>query len=441
MNSNLQLILPDENVLNSCIHCGLCLAVCPTYEITKNERSSPRGRIRLIKSAADGEIGITKIFAEEMDFCLDCQACMTACPAGVQYGIMVESARVETSGAGYSSWLKKFLLKYVVPNKKILIAGARFIGGYNKSGLRKFVHWSGLYKVISENIPELEKLSPEITGVTGTDLIRKSFGKGEFIKKGIPTNSASNGESLSAGKVYRTAFHTGCIMDVMFPEVNKDTVELLARTNCNVYIPEKQTCCGSLMAHNGDFETARKLARKNIDAFEQGSYDILISNSAGCGAFMKEYKLFLKDDPEYKERAEIFSSKVKDISEFYALREDVDYKETDSEITYHDACHLVHSQKVFNEPRIVFSRIPGLKVIELNESTTCCGSAGIYNITRYNDSMKILERKMGNIKNTNSPTVVLGNPGCQAQINYGSEKFSVKTEAVHISTFLLKSLK
>lgn len=438
MNSNLQLILPDEKVLNSCIHCGLCLAVCPTYEITKNERSSPRGRIRLIKSAADGEIGISEIFAEEMDFCLDCQACMTACPAGVQYGIMVESARVETSGAG----LKKFLLKHVVPNKSVLKVGARFFGWYNKSSLQKFVRWSGLYKVISENIPEIEKLSPQLTGVTGTDLIRKSFGPHEVIASIITdSNVLKTGEGLVGGKVYRTAFHTGCVMDVMFPEVNKDTVELLTRTNCSVYIPGSQTCCGSLMAHNGDFETARKLARKNIDAFEEGKYDLLISNSAGCGAFMKEYKLFLKDDPVYSERAELFSSKVKDISEFYASRNDVEFKGVNEEITYHDACHLVHSQKVFSEPRQVLSRIPGLKINELNESTTCCGSAGIYNITRYNDSMKILERKMKNISAANSETVVLGNPGCQAQINYGAEKFSVSTKAIHFASFLLRALK
>lgn len=428
VNKNLLSVLPDETVLNSCIHCGLCLSVCPTYEMTKNERSSPRGRISLIKSAAKGDIEITKLFAEEMDFCLDCQACMTACPAGVQYGIMVESARVETSRVGHTSFLRKYILKYIIPNKTILSIAILLLNFYNRSGLQKFFTGTGILKFISKDLPEIQKLSPSVIGKSGTRLLKDYYGNKEVI---APVSNVIK---------YKTAFHSGCIMDVMFGDINKDTVDLLSKTGCSVYIPNGQICCGSLHAHNGDFDTAKKLARKNIDAFEADKYDWLVSNSAGCGAFMKEYKLFLKDDPVYRSKAIVFSSKVKDVTEFFAEREDVKYRDTSDEITYHDACHLVHSQKVFNDPRKVFSSIPGLKVHELEESTWCCGSAGIYNVVRYQDSLRILERKMKNLALNKSSIVVTGNPGCMAQLKYGSEKFNVNKKVIHTATFLLNQV-
>lgn len=428
VNKSLLAVLPDESVLNSCIHCGLCLAVCPTYELTKNERSSPRGRISLIKAAAKGDIGITDLFADEMDFCLDCQACMTACPAGVQYGIMVESARVETTKAGYSSFLKRSILRYVITNKKLLNISMKLLKLYNRSGLQKFVTSTGLLKLISPDLPEIQKLSPPSFSKSGTKLIKDHYGKNEIISP------------VSKDLKYKTAFHSGCIMDVMFGDINKDTVDLLTKTGCSVYIPKDHVCCGSMQAHNGDFDTARKLARKNIDDFEAGNYDYLISNSAGCGAFMKEYKLFLKDDPAYKTKAELFSSKVKDVTEFFAERRDVKYRETTEEVTYHDACHLVHSQKVYNEPRKVLASIPGLQVNELEESTWCCGSAGTYNVVRYKDSVKILERKMNHIAANKAATILTGNPGCIAQLKYGTEKFNVNKTIVHTATFLLNHL-
>lgn len=428
VNKSLLAVLPDEFVLNSCIHCGLCLSVCPTYEMTKNERSSPRGRISLIKSAAKGDLGITKLFAEEMDFCLDCQACMTACPAGVQYGIMVESARVETAKAGYSSFLKRNILKYIIPNKALLNAAIIVLKFYAQSGMQKFINKTGLLKFISSDLAEIEKLTPSSFTKNGTKQIIESYGKEEILFPIIKEVK------------YKTAFHSGCIMDVMFGDINKDTVDLLTKTGCSVYIPKDHICCGSLHAHNGDFDTARKLARKNIDAFDEGKYDYLISNSAGCGAFMKEYKLFLKDDPEYKTKAEVFSSKVQDVTEFYAAREDVKYRESAEEVTYHDACHLVHSQKVYNEPRKVFASIPGLRINEMEESTLCCGSAGIYNVVRHKDAVKILERKMSYIAANNSSVIITGNPGCMAQLKYGANKFNVNKEVIHTATFLLNNL-
>ena len=240
---------------------------------------------------------------------------------------------------------------------------------------------------------------------------------------------------------YKAAFLTGCLMNVMFADINKDTVDVLSACGCEVISPKEQVCCGSLPGHNGDFETAKQLAKKNIDVFSKYNFDYIILNSAGCGAFMKEYGHLFKDDAKYAKRAEEFSKKVKDISEFIdEIKPNVFKNIVSEDITYHDACHLAHTQKIVNEPRNMLDMIPGLNQKPLEESTWCCGSAGIYNIVRYEDSMKILERKMDNIKNTNAKIVLTGNPGCISQLKYGAEKFNVNVEVLHPVSILKKSI-
>lgn len=427
LNSNLAGVLPSDDILSQCIHCGMCLAACPTYEMTKLERSSPRGRIRLIKSVARGEMQITDIFADEMNFCLDCQACETACPAGVKYGLMVEAARAEADKAGAGSFLKRFIkrfaLKYILASNKNLKIFSRILYLYQKSRIRKFIHSSGFIRKISPHLAEIDKLAPRVSAKFSDKIIKESI---------LPLN----------GEVkYRIAFLKGCLMNVMFAEINKDTVDVLSAYGCEVYTPENQVCCGSLHAHNGDFETAEKLAKKNIKAFMQKQYDFLISNSAGCSAFMKQYGDLLKNDSEFSLEAELFSGKVKDIMEFLSEAGiQLNFKEIQEKVTYHDACHLAHAQKIIEQPRNVLKRIPGLDLIPLEESTWCCGSAGIYNITRYDDSMVILERKMKNIKNTNAEIVLTGNPGCISQIEYGAKKFNVDVQVMHPVTFIKKFL-
>ena len=418
--------LPNDDILSQCIHCGLCLSVCPTYELTKSEKSSPRGRIRLINAVAKGELPVTQSFADEMSFCLDCQACETACPAGVKYGTMVEAARVEIDIAGFGSiisrLIKKIALKFVLASTFNLKLFSKILFSYQNYGIQRFLHKTGLFKLISVKLGEIDKLAPRVSKI--------------FSSKFIPEYSKPIGEAK-----FKTAFLTGCLMDVMFAEINKDTVDVLLACGCEVISPKKQVCCGSLHAHNGDMETAKKLARQNIDEFGKHEYQYLISNSAGCGAFMKEYGHVFADDPEYAYKAKEFSGKVKDITEFLDIEKPVEYfdqiKET---ITYHDACHLAHTQKVVSEPRNVLKSIPGLKTNELQESNWCCGSAGIYNIVRYDDSMKILERKMENIKNSGAEIVITGNPGCIQQIKYGAGKFNVNVKVLHTVTIIKKAI-
>lgn len=426
VNKNLLGVLPNDDILSQCIHCGMCLATCPTYEMTKLERSSPRGRIKLIKSVARGEMEITPIFADEMSFCLDCQACETACPAGVKYGSMVEAARVEVDNAGYGSplgrMIKKISLKHIVAKKKNLKIAARLLYIYQNWGIQKALHKSGFFKLLSPKLGEIDKLSPAVSKAAGEKLFK------EFTP--------------AAGKEkFKTAFLTGCLMDVMFAEENKDTVDVLTGCGCGVIAPKEQGCCGSLHAHNGDFKTAEELAKKLLDVFDKYEFDYMISNSAGCGAFMKEYRHVFADDPEYSEKAKQFSAKVRDVMEFLSeINPDFVNSSLREPVTYHDACHLVHTQKISVQPRQVLSSIPDLNYKELEESAWCCGSAGIYNIVRYDDSMVVLERKMNNIKNTGAKIVLTGNPGCISQIRYGAEKFNVDVKVMHPVSFLKRFL-
>jgi len=426
LNKNLLGVLPSDDILSQCIHCGMCLSVCPTYELTKLERSSPRGRIKMIKSIARGEMPISEVFADEMSFCLDCQACETACPAGVKYGSMVEAARVEVDNSEYGSFLKKklkrFVLKHILASKRNLKIISRLLYYYQNSFLPNFVKKLCELKILPQRIIELESLSPKVS---------KKFSDSTIPEIIEPQNE----------RKFKIAFHYGCLMNVMFADINKDTVELLSKTGCRVITPNDQQCCGSLHAHNGDFETAKKLAQENLKAFNKNNYDYLISNSAGCGAFMKEYYHLFNDEPELKEAAQSFSERVKDLSEFYSNIFPYEFKTGNEAITYHDACHLVHSQKIYSQPRKIFNSIHGLDYKELDESTWCCGSAGIYNIVRYEDSMKILERKMKNIEKSEAEKVITSNPGCIAQIEYGCRKNNLNITVEHLATFLNRSLK
>jgi glycolate oxidase iron-sulfur subunit len=423
-------ILPHDDILQQCIHCGMCLATCPTYDITKLERSSPRGRIKMIKSVARGEMEMSRIFADEMNFCLDCQACETACPAGVKYGRMVETARVVIDNTKYVSKfgvaIKRFALRKIVASRNGLKFISRLLWLYQKIGLQKLVRETGMLKVFSKNLAEIETLSPTIA---------EKFSDTEIKEIEMP-----NGEVK-----FKTAFHFGCLMNTMFADINIDTIDVLKECGCKIITPQDQVCCGSLMGHNGDMEFALKLARKNIDAFEKHDYDYLISNSAGCGAFMKDYAHLLEDDPAYSEKAKRFSSKVKDVMEFFSeqkpeLKFNLELELEPELATYHDACHLIHAQKISTQPREVIKSLPGVNYTELEEASWCCGSAGIYNVVRYDDAIKQLERKMNNIKNTKAKILLTGNPGCMGQIKHGTKKFNVDVEVLHPVTLIKRLL-
>lgn len=414
--------IPSYDFITNCMHCGLCLPTCPTYALTGLEKSSPRGRIRLIKAVADGDLEITQGFVDEMHFCLDCQACETACPAGVKYGSLVESARAQIYRQQKVSWfergLKWFFFEKVLSSKRNLKRVAKALRMYQRGGMEWMLNKTGIMKIFAPKMAKLQHLSPRIDE--------------KFFDESFPELIRPVGRTQ-----HRVAFLSGCIMNVAFSDVNRDTIEVLLYNGCEVIVPRMQECCGSLQAHNGDFESARKLARHNIDVFLQYDFDAIVINSAGCGAFMKEYGHYLADDREYSEKAVFLSRKVKDLTEFLVS---IDFKKPsrafNKRVAYHDACHLAHAQRITTEPRAILETIPGIDLVDLPEASWCCGSAGIYNVVHYDDSMQLLSRKMSNVASTRAELIVANNPGCIAQMKHGLDLFGCTGEIIHLATLL-----
>jgi glycolate oxidase iron-sulfur subunit len=435
--------IPSYDVLINCMHCGLCLPTCPTYALTGLEKSSPRGRIRLIKAVADGELPITENFVHEMNFCLDCQACETACPAGVKYGSLVEAARAQIFRGGHeghlSDFIKKSLLEWTFLKQDRLKVLARLMRMYELSGFKWFLQKTGALRILSRKLDAIQPLSPTISS--------------EFSSNILPEVIHPEGTPR-----YRVGFLTGCIMDVAFAHVNLDTINLLLHHGCEVVVPQGQACCGSLQAHNGSLDAAREMAKRTIELFDRDDLDFIVLNSAGCGAYMKEYAHVFSDDSQWAGRAKRVSSRVRDLTEFlaetgywptkpaqrmFSLKHAPDKGVTGSlkgkRVSYHDACHLVHTQKISQQPRELIKSVPGIEYAELPESTWCCGSAGIYNVVHYEDSMKLLDRKIGNIGQIHPDIIVTGNPGCMLQIQHGLRQKGMGVELLHTATFLWRA--
>jgi glycolate oxidase iron-sulfur subunit len=417
--------VPSDDFLTNCIHCGYCLPYCPTYALTLREKSSPRGRIRLMKSIAEGEMTITPGFIEEMYFCLDCQACETACPAGVKYGALVEASRAQIERQNLFTrrerFIKKLIMDWIFLSNRRIKFVARLLRFYQNAGIESFLRTTKLLQLISPKLAKIQPLSPRISRQFTDETVAEIL---------VPHSP----------RKHRVGFITGCLMNVMFADVNGDTIQVLLENDCEVVIPHGQECCGSLQAHNGLMDTARSLARKMIDIFDSYRLDAIVMNSAGCGAFMKEYGHVLSDDKEYAQRAARFSKKVMDLSEFLVgIGMKCPTTAIEKRVAHHEACHLVHTQKVSDQPKQVLEAIPGVELTNLDEATWCCGSAGIYNIIRYDDSMKLLDRKMEHLKSTGADMVVMGNPGCLAQINYGVQREKLNMEVVHLATLLRRA--
>jgi glycolate oxidase iron-sulfur subunit len=416
--------VPDDTFLRQCIHCGFCLSSCPTYALTAREISSPRGRIRMIKNIADGKTAVEEIFMREMFFCLDCRACETACPPGVQYGALVEAARAQVEHvralqSGGSSRIKNFLLGQIFMQPARLRRAAKLLRFYQRSGLEKLALALRLPRLLGKRVMALAPMAPRI--------------EAEFTFEKLP-------EKLSPpdGKIkHRVALLVGCVQDVAFASINEDTAAVLVENSCEVLAPRAQVCCGSLHGHTGDLANAKILAKKNIEVFEALAVEAIIVNAAGCGSFMKTYGHLFADDPAMRARAENFAGRVKDISEYLT---EIGFKKPPQFLTkratYHDACHLAHGQKIAQQPRDIVRALAGENYVELHEASWCCGSAGIYNLTHFETSMQLLERKMKNIQASGAKVVVSGNPGCAIQLQHGSRRFCVPIEVVHPATLL-----
>lgn len=417
----------DYSVVQQCMHCGLCLPTCPTYDATKLERNSPRGRIALMRAIADDRLEPTKTFADEMYFCLGCLACMTACPAGVNYAELFEHARAEAETSGVlnsprRSLIRAFTLRWLFMDLNRLQLVGKALQLWQQLGLRTAVRKSGVLRLLPKRLRELEAMTPTVNASFSAELIAPVT---------APSGSAR----------YRVAMLTGCAQDLIFSDVNRDTVEVLARNGCEVITPPEQNCCGSLHAHNGEWELAQRLARKNLDQFPPERFDAIITNAGGCGSHLKHYAKLLVDDPVYLPRAQAWDLKVKDIHEWLA-QIGVAAPGTGQPaqtVTYHESCHLCHGQKISQQPRRILQAIPGVNLVELPEATWCCGSAGIYNLTQPEMAGQLLERKVDHILTTGATVVATGNPGCLLQVINGLKSRGVGIRVAHPVTLLAEA--
>jgi glycolate oxidase iron-sulfur subunit len=418
----------DYSVVQQCMHCGFCLPTCPTYDATHLERNSPRGRIALMRAIADGRLDVTRTFADEMYFCLGCLACMTACPAGVEYSQLFETSRAMAEQSAVlknpsRDWTRTLLLKGLFTKPLLLRLLGRILHLYQITGLQALFRRLGLIKLLPGRIQQLEPQTPAIQAKFSHQLVREV-------------------EQPHNGKVqYRVGLLTGCIQDLVFPNINRDTTDVLLANGCEVHTPPVQFCCGSLHGHNGEAETSRELARRNLDLFDVEGLDAIITNAAGCGSHLKTYDRLLAEDKRYAERASVWSRKCKDISEFLVQ---IEFRAPAAapanipidKLTYHEACHLCHGQKITAQPRRILKSIPGLKLTELAESTWCCGSAGIYNIIQPAMSQQLLSRKLGHIARTGASIVATANPGCHLQIENGARAKGQQLQVMHPVTLL-----
>jgi glycolate oxidase iron-sulfur subunit len=419
----------ERDLLAQCIQCGLCLPACPTYALTPRERANPRGRIGLMRAVDRGEMAVDDpAFAQAMYYCLGCRACETACPAGVEFGRLLETARgaVEKAGAAGrpEGFPRDWLLDRVLPYPSRLRRGARFLRLYQRTAGRSR-RWRAWF---DDRFPEVAALAPLLPNVPSR---RRSRLPAALEPDQVATDLPAR---KTRGSV---ALHAGCIQSVLLPEINLDTMLVLAYNGWRVVVPQDFRCCGALHAHQGRPGDARSLARAAIAAWEASGVDRIVSNAAGCGAHMKDVRHLLADDPQWADRAAAFSEAVVDVSDFL-VGEGVrrPRRPFSLKATYHDPCHLVHGQRVAEAPRLLLRAIPGLEVIPLVESTWCCGSAGIYNLTHPEAAAELLRRKVGHIRATGAALVITGNPGCILQIASGLNAEGSPVRVIHPASLL-----
>ena len=431
----------------ACVHCGLCLPACPTYTETGNEADSPRGRIQLMLGLADSRIALTPAVKHHLDLCLDCRGCETACPSGVVYHELIEETRhrfAQLAGGASNTpptltdRLMRWTFLHVLtrPTRlKLAMLPARLM---QKVGLYQLLRNVGLFKLLPAKLQKMEQMLPPRGRLWPRRLphLLRGLGVPPMRHRGA-TLSAEDaaGRSSAHGRdghaTLRTVgFFAGCIGSVIFERVNRQTVELLGACGADVFVPRAQACCGAIHNHNGAREAAQELARRNIDAFEGAT--VIVTNVAGCGAMLREYDVLLRDDARYADRAMAFVARVRDVSEALLELGLPEMKHAvDATVTYHDACHLAHGQRVTMPPRELLAKIPSLKLVPLPESDMCCGAAGTYNLDHPEMATSLADRKLDNVASTGAPVCATGNVGCAMHLQSQADARRQRVRVVH----------
>ncbi|MDT4898500.1 MAG: glycolate oxidase iron-sulfur subunit [Acidobacteriota bacterium] len=398
----------EEDKLLACVHCGLCLEACPTYIHTGDENDSPRGRIYLMRAVEEERLSpASNAFRQHINRCLGCRACESVCPAGVEYGQLLEAARADLEHTNvHRRSLRSRLLHFVLHH--IWLQPARLRFAFTLTRLMRNIRLPRL--LIKSRLARL--ISPRFEFALA--LLDSSLAaKGSAHEKKAKMVTGSTGQ--------QALLFTGCVTEGLFARVNRATKRVLEANGCSVRAPSAQVCCGALHAHAGDLEGARQLARRNIDAFADEADAKIITNAGGCGALLVAYAHLLENDAEYAKCARDFSARVRDISqqlETTGIRQGAALDE--SVTTYDASCHLLYGQRATEAPLEMLRAIPGMRFLPLEGSEVCCGGAGIYNLLEAEMSERVLNEKLKHIKDTGAQTLTTGNPGCHMQISAGA---------------------
>ena len=389
----------DYELFLDCVHCGLCTSACPTYVELGDENDSPRGRIYLMRGVTDGRIELDDKVKGHLDLCLDCRACESACPSGVQYGKLIEPFRMHLAKTGEKieelGWFKRLLLFGLTPYAGRMRWALKPAKAMQWSGLDWLLTKIGFFKILPRTLRDLHAMLPPL---------RKHYGT-------LPEVLPAEGTRRA-----RVALFTGCAADAFFPETNYATAKVLQKNGCEVLLPRDQVCCGALHFHAARAEPAQEFAQRNCRVFEPDQVDAIIVNAAGCGAMLKDYHHLLGSTPSAAAGAK-FAGKVRDISEFLMELGPVKPQHPlKLRAAYHDACHLCHGQQIRKQPRQLLEMIPGLELVPLNESEICCGAAGSYNLTQPEMAERLGLRKAKNLRDTGAEAIFSSNVGCLLQI-------------------------
>jgi glycolate oxidase iron-sulfur subunit len=409
----------EEAKLLACVHCGLCLEACPTYVHTSDENDSPRGRIYLMRAVEEGRLARdARAFERHIDRCLGCRACESACPAGVQYGQLLEAARADINSrgrrAGWTSRLLSFALRHVWAEPVRLKLAFTIARLFRDSRLPKLIRVTKLSGLLPSRAAFALALLESSSAA--------SLGGRVERRERAPSTRSKNVALL----------FEGCVTEGLFARVNRAAERVLAANGCEARRPARQACCGALHAHAGDLEGARSLARRNVEAFEDEGRAPVITNAGGCGAMLVSYAHLLADDEEYAERARDFSARVRDVSQQLAstgVRGGAPLGGVTA--TYDASCHLLHGQGARIEPLRMLGRVDGLLLAPLEGSDVCCGGAGVYNLLEEELSSRVLEEKMRHVAETGAVVLATGNPGCHMQLGAGARLRGMSLEVVH----------
>jgi glycolate oxidase iron-sulfur subunit len=411
---------PEYEDYSRCVHCGLCSNHCPTYRLWGREADSPRGRIKQMSLVDQGRLELGETFVTHIDRCLNCRACETACPSGVEYGKLLELARAQIEQKYKRPLISRIardvVYRRLLPYPRRIALAARLLKFYQRSGIAAIARATGILRLLG--LHEREQLMPKIDS--------------EFFFSELGKTFPARGPRRA-----RVALFAGCVAQVTFSELNRATIRVLQANGCDVVVPGAQVCCGALAAHAGVRDVARSLARKNQAAFAVEDYDAIITNAAGCGSTLKEYThLFLSEDMAHV-GAEQFTAKVRDVSEFLAeLGLVAPLRAVPMRVTYQDSCHLCHGQKVREAPRRLIRAVPGVELVEMQLSEQCCGSAGVYNVTETKASLDLLALKMEYATLTKAQAIVTANPGCILQLRAGAAMHRTGQEVLHVVELL-----